>query len=106
VTSDTLENILVACLFPSIPERRICDTSCLLGEHLFLLPVIGLCSIEIICFDRQRLSEQIMAVFILVMFQFSVTGTKETLSVIVFFSLQFPKIFFDKQRYLGEKILQ
>jgi hypothetical protein len=30
-TSDTLENILVACLFPSI------------GEHLFLLSVIGLC---------------------------------------------------------------
>jgi hypothetical protein len=41
-TSDTLQNILSACLFPSIPERRICDTSCLLGEHLFLLSVIGL----------------------------------------------------------------
>jgi hypothetical protein len=55
----------------------------------------------------QRLSEQIMAVFILVMFiWFSVTGSEETLSVIVFFSMEFPKIFFDKQRYLGEKILQ
>ncbi len=40
------------------------------------------------------------------LFWFSVTGTEETLSVIVFFSLQFPKIFFDKQRYLGEKGLQ
>jgi hypothetical protein len=50
-----------------------------------------------------------MAVFILVTFiWFSVTGTEETLSVIVFFSLQFPKMsnFFDEQRYLGEIFLQ
>ncbi len=37
---------------------------------------------------------------------FFTIDNKETLSVFLFFPLQFPKIFFDKQRYLGEKFLK
>jgi len=66
--SEHLLKISSLLVFSFNLEKKICDTFCLFNEHLFFLSVIDLCYIEIICFDRKILLEQIMVVFILVMF--------------------------------------